>query len=97
MPIISPKIIEQIASLSRLKFTKQEISQAASKLAQILSHFTLIQKIETTNVPTSEDVTGLTNIWRTDIAQPQKLCSTDTLLQKSPATHQRHFKVKAVF
>ena len=94
---ISRQEVERIAKLSRLGLTDEEISQAAKDLGGVLGHFSEIQKINTTGVKTSDDVTGLTNVTRDDEATSESLCSAQTLLGNAPDTHQGQVKVKAVF
>lgn len=97
MSTITVKDVERVASLGRLKLTDKELKHAAVNLEQILAHFAAIQAIDTGNVPPADDVTGLRNITRDDIAQPDVLTSTDALLAAAPATLQRQVKVRAVF
>lgn len=97
MPDISLDQVKQVAQLARLGLTDTEADQAAQDLGNILSHFSEIQKIDTQNVPTSDDVTGLKNITRSDEAEPEVLCSHASLMNAAPETTQGQIKVKAVF
>ena len=94
---ISINDVRRIAKLARLGLTDQEIKSATKDLADVLDNFARIQQVDTTNVPTSDDVTGRQNISREDTADPEGLCGADQLMANAPATARGHFKVKAVF
>ncbi|HLD25413.1 MAG TPA: Asp-tRNA(Asn)/Glu-tRNA(Gln) amidotransferase subunit GatC [Candidatus Andersenbacteria bacterium] len=89
--------VKYIAFLARLGLSADEIKRATRDLAAALANFSQIQQVDTRDVPTSDDVTGLTNVTRPDEVQSRALCSPSALLQAAPATHQNHLKVKAVF
>jgi len=94
---ITTKEVERIAKLARLGLTKAEIKQATKDLSDVLGHFSQIQSIDTTDTPTSDDVTGLTNVTREDKPSQDNLCDTQTLLDNAPDTHGGQIKVKSVF
>ena len=94
---ITKEEVQKMAKLARLGLTEEEIATATVDLARVLGYFTLIQQLDTTNVPTSDDVTGLNNVYREDEAKPEILCPTDQLINNAPSTQQNQFKVKAVF
>ena len=95
--IISKEEVERIAKLARLGVTDEEVQKATEDLGNILEHFSQIQKIDTKNVPTSDDVTDMKNITREDKADAECLCSAKTLLENAPETKDQQIKVKAVF
>ena len=97
MAQISPEEVKRIAALARLGVTNTEVAKATKDLGNVLEHFSEIQTIDTKNVPTSDDVTGLNNITREDVADPNNLCHAEELLKNAPETKDKHFKVKAVF
>ena len=97
MKYISSSEVKRIASLSRLQLSNADVKQATKDLGNVLDHFSQIQAIDSSNVPTSDDVTGLSNISRVDQAVDDLLCSTQSLLDNAPKTYQGQFKVKAIF
>lgn len=94
---ISKQEVERIASLSRLGLTSTEISRATQDLGGVLEHFSQIQQIDTSDVQTSDDVTGLTNITRDDETENKTLCDESTLIDNAPESHEGQIKAKAVF
>ena len=97
MTKISKEEVENIAKLARIGLTKEEISQATEDLSGVLEHFSEIQKIDTSDTETADDITGLSNITRDDEVAGEALCDTGTLLENAPDTHKGQIKVKAVF
>lgn len=97
MPKLTASDVKKIANLSRLGLNPEEVEQAAQDLAGVLNHFSKLQAVDTKGTPTSDDVTGLTNVTRADEAQPDILSSPAELLKRAPDTQDAHIKVKAVF
>ena len=88
--------VEGIAKLARLGLTESELAATTADLNGIFAHFSQVQEIDAADVPTSDDVTGLTNITRADEAQPETLCAHRALLDRAPDTHKNQIKVGAV-
>lgn len=94
---VTPEEVKKIAALARVGLTDQETKKASHDLGNILDHFSVIQKIDTKDVPTSDDVTGLNNVTREDTADADALCTAEALLKAAPETKDNQFKVKAIF
>lgn len=94
---ITPLEVQRIAGLARVGLSADEQARAAQQISSILAHFSVIQKIDTQGVPTSDDVTSLKNVTRDDQANAEALSSTATLLAAAPELQDNQFKVKAVF
>ena len=94
---ISQADVKKMAELARLGLSSQELKQATKDLQSIFEHFAIIQQIDTNGVPTTDDITGLKNVVRTDQAQPEVLSQTDELLEAMPETKDRQLKVKKIF
>lgn len=96
---ITPDSVDHLATLSRLALQEEEKRDMARKLTDILEHFSEIQKIKTHNVNAANDVTGLTNVARTDELERVRdiLCTPEKLLKAAPETEKGHMKVPGVF
>lgn len=94
---ITSQEVQHIATLSRLGLSEAELQESAKNLADILGHFTVIQKVDTANVAEATNMSGLHNVTRADVAESNVLCSADDLLTNAPSVQGRHIKVKAVF
>ncbi len=97
MNLITPEEVAKIAGLARLELSEDELSAAASDLSGILSHFSAISDIDTSDVLSADDMSGLKNIARADEAMPEAIASTDDLMKNVPRTHNGYVQVAGVF
>lgn len=97
MSEISAKEVKRLAALGRLQLTNDEVEKATENLGAILSNFKVIQQIDTTDVPTADDASGLKNQTRVDEAAPNTLTTPERLLELAPAVVDQQIQVKAVF
>lgn len=86
-----------MAELSRLELTDDELTQATQNLEGIFGHFSAIQNLDTTNVPTSDDASGLVNVSREDQTKSEELGTHGALLAQAPQVKKGQIQVKAVF
>ncbi len=96
MSILSTEEVQKIANLARMAVSDEEATAAASNLSGILEHFTAIRSIDTTNVPPADDVSGLQNVMREDIARDDVFANPKTLLHNADA-QDGYVRVSAVF
>jgi len=94
---ISAKEVKRVAALSRLQLTDEEIGQASKDLSGVLNHFSLIQNIDTVDVPTADDSTGLVNVTRPDETEEEILATHKQLIELAPDSQEKQIKVKSVF
>jgi len=67
---ITPSQFKHIAKLAKLKLTKEEENKYLSQLSSILDYFDILNKIDTSKVKPSFQVTQLKNIFRQDKIKP---------------------------
>jgi len=63
---LSSEEVQKIAQLARLELTEQEKKQFANQLSDVLNYFEKLKKVNTENVETTAQVTGLENVYRDD-------------------------------
>ena len=63
---LSKSEIEHIAKLSRLHLTDDDAKLYSQQLSDILDYIDKLQAVDTTGVEETSQVTGLTNIMRSD-------------------------------
>lgn len=97
MTKISKDNVERVARLARLGLSDEEKERFTKNLEGILGHFSSIQHINTENVPTADDASGLHNVTREDLSDDGALCSPDELLARAPCVQDGHIRVKSVF
>jgi aspartyl-tRNA(Asn)/glutamyl-tRNA(Gln) amidotransferase subunit C len=95
--IVTSDDVQKIAMLARLTLSAPEVTTATQDLSRVLEHFSTIQAIATTDVPTSDDVSGLKNVVREDVARADALCTAPEVLRRAPDASSTHVKVPAVF
>lgn len=88
--------VKKIANLARLHLTEEEVELFAGQLTDILNYVDILKELDTSGVPETNQVTGLTNVLREDIVA-QDLCEPDELLACSPLPKDKHqIKTKKV-
>ncbi len=85
----------KLALLSRLKLTDQEIERFQSELSQILGYVEMLDKVDTSGLEPTYQVTGLKNVTRSDEVINYQSSLSD-LLKNAPAIQDGQFKVKRV-
>lgn len=92
---ITREEVEKIALLARLKLTEAEVEQYRTQLSEVLTYIEQLKEATVKDVPTTAQVTGLTNVMADDAAA--KSGDAKQLLAGAPATEGDSIKVKAVF
>lgn len=80
--IITKELVEKLAHLARMKLTDEEMEKFAGQLDEIMTFFEKLQQVDTADVEPVSQITGLTNITRSDT--PQESSLNDELLECSP-------------
>jgi aspartyl-tRNA(Asn)/glutamyl-tRNA(Gln) amidotransferase subunit C len=94
MATISKQHVEHIASLARIRLTKEEIARFSDQLSVIFDYIETLNELDTKGVEPLSHVTGLTNVTREDIARPSEL--TDKLIEQMPESADRYLRVKGI-
>ena len=81
---ISTQDIIRIAHLSRLRITAQEIPLFSSQLNNVLEYFSLLQRLDTEDTKPTNQVTGLTNVFRDDVALRYPEDKKEKLFREAP-------------
>ncbi|OGY41869.1 MAG: hypothetical protein A2Y82_05435 [Candidatus Buchananbacteria bacterium RBG_13_36_9] len=87
--------VEKIAKLSRLELSKDEKELYASQLSKVLDYVEKLNEVNTENVATTAQVTGLENVYRDD-----KVSQCDfqkELVRQASETEGDLIKTKSVF
>lgn len=87
-----------VAHLARIELSNAEEEKFAGQLSAVLENFELLNKVDTTGVEPIAQVSGLTNIFRSDgIKNPSGKESRDKLLSNAPEIDNGSIKVPGVF
>ena len=89
--------VKRIAALSRIAITEAEASAMAVELGGIVEFVEQLQKIDTTGVEPTSQVTGLEDVWRPDEIRPaSENIAQAELLKNAPAQQDGYIKVRRV-
>lgn len=96
MTTISNDDVKHLASLSALELSDDETESLRADLEAILGYVQQLDELDTTGVEPTYQVTGLENIWRSDIVEDQPDSMVETLLALSDSPKEQQFKVPKV-
>jgi aspartyl-tRNA(Asn)/glutamyl-tRNA(Gln) amidotransferase subunit C len=92
---LSKDEVQKIAQLARLELSEQEKDQFANQLSDVLSYFEKLKKVDTENVETTAQVTGLENVYRDD--QVDQCDIQKDLIEQAAESDDDLIKTKNVF
>ncbi len=91
---VTPAIVEKLAHLSRLYFTKEEIKEYTSDLQNMVSFVDKLNELDTTGVEPVLHMGDAVNALRDDVVQGS--VSREEALLNSPIKNDQFFKVPTV-
>lgn len=86
--------VKHIAKLANLTLTDEEIKKFENQLSETIEYVEQLKEVDTTDVPSANQVTGLENIFSNDEAQIS--LSQEEALSNAKSTHNGMFKVNAI-
>jgi len=91
---ITEKEVNHLARLVRLSLEDEEIRKLSYDLDNIVNYFGGMNELDTTDVVPTYQVTGLSNVWREDVAG--KHLGRKELLNLSPSVRNNCIEVPQV-
>lgn len=91
---ITEKDVRKIAKLAKLQLTDEEVKRFEGQLGKILDAVDELSKVDTSNVPPTSSVLGLSNVLRED--EPRGQFPSEKLLANAPDREGPYFKVRKV-
>lgn len=92
---ITEQSINHLAQLSSLQLSPEEKKALITDLGSILKYIERLNELDTEGVPPTFQVSGLTNVWRSDELQPQD-ASPEALLALARETKDGQVKVPKI-
>lgn len=86
--------VPHVAKLANLPLKPEEKEKFEKQLSEILNYIEKLKEVDTKNVQTTSQVTGLENVTREDEATPS--LTQEEVLSNSKSIHNGLFKVKAI-
>lgn len=93
MAKLSREDVLKLARLARLELTDDEITEFSEELSTILDYVEQLQKVDVAGLKPTNQVTGLTNVWRDDEVKDYGYEPAE-LLKNVPAVQDNQLKVK---
>lgn len=79
MAALKAQDIRHIAKLARLKIDEHEVGKLTKELSAILAYVDVLNEIDTSSVPPTAQVTGITNVLRKDEVRISEASKEDLL------------------
>lgn len=92
--MIDQETIKNLAMLSRLQFSEEELKTYTSDISDIFNYATILQKINTSEITPSAHAIPLENVYVKD--QEKSHENTDELLENAPEQEDHAFKVPRI-
>jgi aspartyl-tRNA(Asn)/glutamyl-tRNA(Gln) amidotransferase subunit C len=91
---ITPEMLHKIAHLARLEVKKEEETELAEGLGQVLDWMEQLTEVDTDGVEPLAHITGEINVWREDVASND--LNREDALRLAPQRNERYVKVPKV-
>ncbi len=91
---LSPQEVKHVASLARLGLSDEEVVRIGDQLSSILEHIAVLERVDTSSVTPTAQVTSLSNVFRADEVTPS--LSRDAILANAPRHRDGFFEVDAI-
>lgn len=91
---VTEKEVSNVAMLSRLAFSPEEMTEYAEKFSAIIDYMDILQKADTENVPPTAHALPMQNVLREDVVRPS--IDRELALLNAPEKEDGYFKVPRV-
>ena len=91
---LSSDEVRHIARLARVALTDAEVERLREELSGMLDHFSVLEQIDTDDVPPTAQTFDMTNVEREDTSRPSP--DREAVLANAPRREDGYFRVRAV-
>lgn len=92
----TPGDVDAIARLALIPVTEDEKEELARGFSTVLEVLDTLQKIDTTHVESTHQVTGLENVYREDVVDTSRMFTQEQALANAPRAQNGYFVVNQV-
>ena len=85
--------IAHVARLARLRIGEEELAEYSKQCANILEHAGRIQAVDTDGVEPTAHPLPMTNAFREDVVDQQRVLGCEEVLAQAPETEGQYFRV----
>jgi aspartyl-tRNA(Asn)/glutamyl-tRNA(Gln) amidotransferase subunit C len=86
--------VEHIAALARVGLTSDEIERMRDQLSAVLDHISMLEEVDTSDIPPTAQVIELRNVMREDVVEPS--LPLEQVLMNAPRSEDGYIRVNAV-
>ncbi len=86
--------VKKIAALCRIRLSDAEVQKYQKELTVVLDYVSELQKVDTEGVEEISQVTGLVNVFRSDVAVKSDI--TEEIIALFPESQNRLLKIKSI-
>ena len=86
--------VRHLAALSEINLDNNELTSLTTDIDNIVGYINQLDELDTDNVEPTFQLTGLQNVWRDDVIEPQ--LPREKLLALAPAAEDNQVKVPKV-
>ena len=94
---ISPEEVRHIGELANLKIAKEDLGKYSSKLSEVINYVSKVQMADVKDVPPTNQVAGLINVFREDVVDTERMLSQREALSNAKRTHDGYFVIDSIF
>jgi aspartyl-tRNA(Asn)/glutamyl-tRNA(Gln) amidotransferase subunit C len=91
---VDEKLVKEIASLARLDLTEEETAMFVSQFKDILDYVSILNEVDTENIPPAYLSSSNQNIPREDVVEPS--VPTDEFLSNAPQSKDNYVVIPRV-
>jgi aspartyl-tRNA(Asn)/glutamyl-tRNA(Gln) amidotransferase subunit C len=88
--------VKKVAALARLDLTEEELEILPGQLSNVLNYIDQLKEVDTEGVIPTAQVTGLSDVWRADVAEDWPRDEAEAALNEAPEVFAHQVKVKKV-
>lgn len=81
---ITPQTVAHVAQLANLPLSSQEQTAFTDAFESTLQEIDKLLTLDVTNVLPTHTTTGMTNVWRDDVVQTERVLSQEVALSQAP-------------
>ena len=87
--------VTHIAKLASLPLKAEDVQKFEKQLSEVLTYVEQLQKVDTSNIVPTSQVTGLENVVREDVSRES--LSQESVLSQTKSSQHGFFKVSGIF
>ncbi len=81
---LTPDYIRKVAQLARLSLTDAEVEKYREQLASVFAYMEMLNEVDIKDIPATAQVTGLTNVLRSDRVNETDAQTREAILSQFP-------------